>query len=78
MIATDAHVSFAQRCSVNGGVVMSLSNSWRIARNTSVIYSDRVRATVDGPQANEEAAAEQEVTQDRGRTDNTEANPQTR
>lgn len=63
---------------------MSLSNSWRIARNTSIVYSHSFLKEL---QANEEAAAGKggaaagarpDATRDRGRTDNTEVNPQTR
>jgi hypothetical protein len=54
---------------------MSLSVGWRIARNTTAAY---VKAVLEELQKNEEAAAKKGATQDRGRTDNTEANPRTR
>jgi hypothetical protein len=60
---------------VNGVAVMSLSNSWRIARNTPAVYS---RMILENLPAKEEAAAEKGATEDLGRTDNTEANRQTR
>jgi hypothetical protein len=54
---------------------MSLSNSWRIARNTSPVY---FRKILEELQAEEKAAAEKGATQNPGQTDNTRANPQTR
>jgi hypothetical protein len=70
MIVVDTHRA---RYSANGGVVMSLSNSWRISRDTSRIY----RAILQQEQRNEEAAAKG-TAQDRSQTAQTEANQQTR
>jgi hypothetical protein len=70
MIVVDTHRA---RCSANGGGVMSLSNSWRILRDTSRIY----RAIQPQEQPNEEAAAKG-IAQDRSKTAQTEANQQTR
>jgi len=65
-----------QRCSVNGGAVMSLKNSWRIVRNTSPAF---VRYFLElQKKENEEAAAEKTAAPDGGRTDKTEAKPPTR
>lgn len=65
-----------QRCSVNGGAVMSLKNSWRIVRNTSPIFS-RYLLELEKKE-NEEAAAGKTVAPDRGRTDKTEVIPPAR
>jgi hypothetical protein len=58
---------------------MSLSNSWRIVRNTGLIL-ENLQAKEEAAAGNGGAAtgARPGATQDRGRTDNTEANPQTR
>ena len=62
---------------------MSLSNSWRIVRNTGIIVEE-LQAGKGGaaagaqPGARAAAGARPGATQDRGRTANTEAKPQTR
>jgi len=62
---------------------MSLSTSWRIVRNTGIIVEELqaekgAAATGVRPGTRAAAGARPGTTQDRGRTDNTEANPQTR
>jgi hypothetical protein len=62
---------------------MSLSNSWRIVRNTGMILEDLQAgkggaATGARPGTRAAASARPGATQESGRTENTEANPQTR
>ena len=52
---------------------MSLSNSWRIVRNTGIIVEE-----LQAKKGEAATGARPGTTQDRDRTDNTETNPQTR